>query len=277
MDRQEYDSTGSDSCTETDTEAEESCWAQYKTLSDDEEKEVDDLLDDTFDEKSIHGDGKNLVLIKDIKKLGEKEWLNDIIINYYFQLLGSRHPINGLQCYFLPTYFYALLMQEWQKIYKYSYNNTSNISRPTQTLLAFDKIFVPINVANNHWVLACIDIEYNSFQMYDSLKSISSVTQHTRILKNLKRFLCDEFKQIQKDNPVTANGLKEKIRNLRKWVYQTVDIPQQQNSYDCGVYVCKYAEFVSRGDKYKIQDSEIRDIRKRMILEIKHKKLFTCP
>ena len=46
------------------------------------------------------------------------------------------------------------------------------------------------------------------------------------------------------------------------------DIPQQETSYDCGIFICEYAEQISRNSPLNISnDSE--KIRKRIRMEIK--------
>ena len=51
------------------------------------------------------------------------------------------------------------------------------------------------------------------------------------------------------------------------------DIPQQETSYDCGIYVCKYAEKNSRNSSITIEKKDSPKIRKRIRMEIKSLKL----
>ena len=51
------------------------------------------------------------------------------------------------------------------------------------------------------------------------------------------------------------------------------DIPQQENTYDCGVYVCKYAEQITRNALITIDKKDSQKIRKRIRMEIKSVKL----
>ena len=51
------------------------------------------------------------------------------------------------------------------------------------------------------------------------------------------------------------------------------DIPQQETSYDCGIYVCEYAEKISRNSSITIEKKDSPKIRKRIRMEIKSLKL----
>ena len=47
------------------------------------------------------------------------------------------------------------------------------------------------------------------------------------------------------------------------------DIPQQENTSDCGIYVCEYAEKITRNALITIQKKDSQKIRKRIRMEIK--------
>ena len=47
------------------------------------------------------------------------------------------------------------------------------------------------------------------------------------------------------------------------------DIPPQENSYDCGIYVCEYAEKIMRNASITIQKEDSSKIWKRIRMEIK--------
>ena len=51
------------------------------------------------------------------------------------------------------------------------------------------------------------------------------------------------------------------------------EIPQQENSYDCGIFVCEYAEKITRNTSITIKKEDSRKIRKRIRMEIKSVKL----
>ena len=51
------------------------------------------------------------------------------------------------------------------------------------------------------------------------------------------------------------------------------DIPQQENTYDCGVYVCEYGEKITRNALITIEKKDSQKIQKRIRMEIKSVKL----
>ena len=51
-----------------------------------------------------------------------------------------------------------------------------------------------------------------------------------------RRYLAYEFNQ-KMDTNITDDDVQYSIES---------DIPQQENTYDCGVYVCEYAEKITR-------------------------------
>ena len=52
------------------------------------------------------------------------------------------------------------------------------------------------------------------------------------------------------------------------------DVPQQMNASDCGVFACKYADFLSRGKAFSFSQSHMAYYRRRMVLEIVSQKLM---
>lgn len=54
------------------------------------------------------------------------------------------------------------------------------------------------------------------------------------------------------------------------------DIPQQENGYDCGVFMLKFADFISLGLKTNLFDqSNMRYFRRKLALDILNKKATT--
>lgn len=77
-----------------------------------------------------------------------------------------------------------------------------------------------------------VDNERQSIVYYDSLGN-----EFRYCIDLLTNFLQTE--SIKKKNI-------ELDMNEWKLIYKIPDIPKQQNYYDCGVFACKYAEYISR-------------------------------
>jgi sentrin-specific protease 1 len=73
----------------------------------------------------------------------------------------------------------------------------------------------------------CKEIRY-----YDSMNG-----HNVECLRSLRNYLRDEH-QDKKSSQI----------DLSQWNFIHVsDVPQQMNGSDCGMFTCKYAEFISRG------------------------------
>ncbi|KNA24354.1 hypothetical protein SOVF_016580, partial [Spinacia oleracea] len=183
----------------------------------------------------VSHDNSNIQITGEILQcLRPGAWLNDEVINVYLELLKERErrePKKFLNCHFFNTFFYKKLIggrngydykavRRWTTQRKLGYG-----------LLECDKIFVPIH-KEVHWCLAVINVKDKSFQYLDSLGG-----RDLKVLKVLARYFADEVKD--------KTG---KEIDVNSWELEFVeDLPEQQNGFDCGVFMIKYADFFSRG------------------------------
>ncbi|KAF2310957.1 hypothetical protein GH714_018779 [Hevea brasiliensis] len=161
-------------------------------------------------------------------------WLNDEVINVYLELLKEREkrePHKFLTCHFFNTFFYKKLTSA-ENIYDYRAVRRWTTERKLgYFLLECDKIFVPVH-REIHWCLAIINKKDQKFQYLDSLKG-----RDLRVLENLAKYYVEEVKDKSKKDIDVSNWEREFLE----------DLPEQQNGYDCGVFMIKYADFYSRG------------------------------
>jgi Ulp1 family protease len=63
--------------------------------------------------------------------------------------------------------------------------------------------------------------------------------------------------------------------NFKIWelVYAT-DLPKQTNSYDCGMYVCKFAEFILKNRCFTFNDASMIRYRQKLLLSILRNKIL---
>eukprot|EP01090_Pellita_catalonica_P021597 TRINITY_DN8128_c0_g1_i1.p1 TRINITY_DN8128_c0_g1~~TRINITY_DN8128_c0_g1_i1.p1 ORF type:complete len:514 (+),score=59.98 TRINITY_DN8128_c0_g1_i1:326-1867(+) len=189
----------------------------------------------------------------DLSRLGPGQWLNDEIINYYIQLLGERNAkladcSSLVDCHFFNTFFLSLLTTRG----KYQYPRVRKWTRKVD-LFAKDKVLIPVHLGN-HWCLAVINIRDKRFEYYDSLGG-----KNPSCIATLRRYLVDE-----------AKDKKSVDLDLEDWVDYAPgrNVPQQQNSYDCGVFTCKYADRVSHDAKFEFSQKDMSYFRKRLLLDI---------
>ena len=141
-------------------------------------------------------------------------------------------------------------------------------------ILERDFILVPVLVENCHWCLVVVEnwnkrrgskaILYST-KLYDSQGDEvddGSMIERT-ILNFFRDLLIIEGKRRNKILPETSFS-----RGYPR-------IPKQFNRYDCGIFICMYAEFITRGvTKPRFTEAQMPDFRRQMAYEIIDKKLF---
>lgn len=119
----------------------------------------------------------------DLARLRPGSWLNDELINLYMRLLQDRDTrvhTNGKtdypKCHFFNSFFLSKLYKDTGS---YDYNSVRRWTAPARlkaggqsrtSILDCDRIIVPVNQSNMHWVCAVIDLENKRLEYYDSLK-----------------------------------------------------------------------------------------------------------
>lgn len=185
--------------------------------------------------------------------LSDKTWLDDYVIDAFAELLTEKFaedPNNALSfhvftCHLIPTYFYR------------STYNFENVSTWTQhvhgTIFEKNLLFFPLNLNNNHWLLAVVHVKSQLIFLFDSLSPNSHHRTHTdRFITVIEHYLNDEYKRVyrKKKSFYSCNApfqLKYGGAYLRL-LYDPVcppihteimnsRIPNQTNGYDCGIYV----------------------------------------
>ncbi|XP_042036837.1 putative ubiquitin-like-specific protease 1B isoform X1 [Salvia splendens] len=165
--------------------------------------------------------------------LRPRAWLNDEVINVYFELLKEREkrvPEKFLNCHFFNTFFYKKLMSGHGGYNFQSVRRWTTQKKLGYSLLECEKIFVPIH-QEIHWCLAVVNKKDEKFQYLDPLGGRDS-----QVLNALAKYFEDEVKdKCGKDI------------NLNTWEKEFVtELPEQLNGFDCGMFMIKYADFYSR-------------------------------
>jgi sentrin-specific protease 1 len=120
-----------------------------------------------------------------------------------------------------------------------------------------EKIFIPIN---QHWTLAVINVAKQQFEYFDSMIGKSQIDPKY-VRQILQRYIECE-----------ANVLQVPL-NAHDWKLIVHDLPQQNNSYDCGVFMCAFAERASIGGRIIVTPDDISELRKKIAICIIHCRL----
>ncbi|XP_017071425.1 sentrin-specific protease 1 [Drosophila eugracilis] len=184
----------------------------------------------------------------EIKILVSGAWFNDIIINFYMELLTERSEKRFYQLpsvYGMNTFFMPRLLQ-------CGYNSVKRWTKKVD-LFSKDLILVPVHNRGSHWCMAIIDMRKKTILYYDSLLECNK-----RVLDALEQYL--RLESLDKHNKAfdTSKFRIEKAKN----------VPRQTNSDDCGVYSCMFAEYLSRDAWITFSQANMIYFRKKMALEI---------
>uniref|UniRef100_A0A674DNL8 SUMO specific peptidase 2 n=1 Tax=Salmo trutta TaxID=8032 RepID=A0A674DNL8_SALTR len=191
---------------------------------------------------------------RDLASLQEGSWLNDEVINFYLSLVMTRSSSagQGLKVYSFSTFFFPKLhggghaaVKRWTK---------------AVDLFQYDIILVPLHLGV-HWSLAVINFNSRTVRSYDSMGQ-----RHDDICSLLLLYLREEHKA-RKDQDL--DECKWTVGSLR-----ASEIPQQKNGSDCGVFACKYADYVAQGWPLTFRQCHMPLFRKLMIWEILNQRLL---
>ncbi|KAL3968742.1 ryanodine receptor 1 [Sarotherodon galilaeus] len=197
---------------------------------------------------------------RDLATLQEGSWLNDEVMNFYLSLIMERSSVEAgrLKVYSFSTFFFPKLRGGGGG----QAGGHAAVKRWTKAvdLFTFDLILVPLHLGV-HWALAVIDFRSKTVKSYDSMGR-----RHDDISSLLLLYLKEEHK-----------AKKGRELDCTKWTVGSLkasEIPQQKNGSDCGVFACKYADYIARGQPLTFKQCHMPLFRKLMIWEILHQKLL---
>lgn len=179
---------------------------------------------------------KTIFYSSDFKTLLPSGWLNDKIINFYFELLSQHNK----KTYYFSTFLFPKIKESLHSAIE-SYSDT-NFSRYTC-------FFVPINTGS-HWSI--IKIQDNVLTGYDSLGEISN-----SIIRLIKNFY--------------VNAVLRADDERVSFYYKPTNgkIPKQDNGDDCGVFCCLYGKYyLNSRDYFCFTSKDIPRKRREILHEI---------
>ncbi|XP_076891484.1 ubiquitin-like-specific protease ESD4 [Bidens hawaiensis] len=229
----------------------------FRPLTEDDKDMVTIALSNASRRKVlVTHDNSNITITGEVLQcLRPGAWLNDEVINVYLELLKEREkkePKKFLKCHFHNTFFYKKLISG-----KTGYDYKSVRRWTTQKKLGYslhdcDNIFIPVH-KEIHWCLAVINKKEEKFQYLDSLGGTDK-----QVMTVLAKYFVDEVKD--------KNG--EDI-DVTCWQQEYVtDLPNQENGFDCGVFMIKYADFYSRDIGLCFKQEHMPYFRSRTAMEI---------
>eukprot|EP00980_Cylindrotheca_fusiformis_P008183 scaffold1734_cov196-Cylindrotheca_fusiformis.AAC.5 len=180
-----------------------------------------------------------------IRTLQPGQWLNDEVIHYFYLMLAKRDEDmskadpSRKRSHFFKSFFITKLLNEGHSDPamdgKYEYRNVKRWSKkvPGKDIFKLDKIFFPINQGQMHWFCGVVFMQEKRIQIFDSMG-----TGGRHYLESIFQYLQDEH----------MDKKKCPLPDIHEWelVGTTRDTPSQRNGYDCGVFTCMFADFLSK-------------------------------
>uniref|UniRef100_A0A1A7WYE3 SUMO1/sentrin/SMT3 specific peptidase 2 n=1 Tax=Iconisemion striatum TaxID=60296 RepID=A0A1A7WYE3_9TELE len=197
---------------------------------------------------------------RDLATLQEGGWLNDEVINFYLSLIMERSSgkAGQIKVYSFSTFFFPKLRGGGGG----QPGGHTAVKRWTKAvdIFVFDLILVPLHLGV-HWAMAMIDFKSKTVKSFDSMGQ-----RHDDICRLLLLYLKEEHRV-------------KKVKELdsTKWTVgslKTGEVPQQKNGSDCGVFVCKYADYIAKAKPLTFKQCHMPLFRKLMMWEILNQKLL---
>ena len=207
-------------------------------------KELDQLRKqvEKGDEKEVLALHHLQITRRDLQSLCYPNYVNDTIVDEYLMMIKARNPENFAV---LNSYFFQRLdelgLEEGMEQTK---------SWIKEDLRSKENILIPI-CKNDHWRLIHIDTKQKIVFYLDSIIGSRKNSSAQRIIKEfIEKYYAEKGEACQ---------FKVKVR----W-----DIPCQHNGVDCGVFLCAYAERISRKAGFNFNQSDMSLFRWKITWEI---------
>lgn len=193
---------------------------------------------------------------EDFNRLDSGEFLNDTLIDFWMRWISKNENPSNSTVYFFTSHFFTALLDGPEAVSSWTAKKNINI---------FEKkfIFIPIN-AQLHWslcvVVNCDKINKRTEKLspldevpcllfFDSLKA----HRKQRVANKIRKWLKFEANRLN----ITVND--EAFAALSLPIVAP-DVPYQDNSWDCGVFVCRFAYglYLLRNEKFIYEDLQMK-------------------
>jgi len=178
--------------------------------------------------------------------------MHDEAMNAYISLLVRREATwaavdqRPLRFHFFNTFFFTTLTSGRDEAY--NYESVARWSRDID-FKKYETVLIPINVANIHWLLAVVHPQRRVVDTYDSLGSASD-------------WMLQCIVQWGQDDARTYGHPRG------RWRKHKVRCRKQDNGKDCGVFVLKRMDYISRGIAPERMTGSMNYYRRRIAAEL---------
>ncbi|KAL5705402.1 Ulp1 peptidase [Ranunculus cassubicifolius] len=220
-----------------------------------ESKSYFPIFDDQFEDVIYPKGDPDAVSIskRDVELLQPETFVNDTIIDFYIKYLKNKmSPEEGSRFHFFNSFFFRKLADLDKNPSSASEGRAAflRVRKWTRKVNLFEKdyVFIPVNF-NLHWSLIVIchpgevptfeDEEVDIALKVPCILHMDSIKGSHKGLKDLvQSYLWEEWKERHPDHE-PSDDLSSKFSNLR---FVPLELPQQENSFDCGLFLLHYVE-----------------------------------
>jgi len=225
------------------------------------EKHVQESLVDCCQGGSTGIAGKtefHYVTWMNLQCLADGNWINDTVINFEAARLYSSALTSGI--FVTTTLFYKQLAESIPKgspigtLVGYCYDNVKNVTEKAKFGINDPNsvgVVIPLHLVPNHWAVVMINLKDRTIHFYDSKYALDvnitvldisklevNIGVFGPILENIALWLIDEF------------GKWNVTPEITKWtavLHGKLEIPQQNNDNDCGVFCISMLNMLATG------------------------------
>ncbi|GAB2235235.1 hypothetical protein Droror1_Dr00027730 [Drosera rotundifolia] len=188
---------------------------------------------------------------RDVDLLLPETFVNDTIIDFYIKYLKNKIPAEEIHRFHFFNSFFFRKLSDLDKNPSSVFEGKAAFQRVRKwtrkiDLFGKDYIFIPVNY-NLHWSLIVIchpgevadfeDGEMSKPSRFPCILHMDSIRgSHTGLRNLIQSYLLEEWKERRKE---TSEDVESKFLNLR---FLSLELPQQENCYDCGLFLLHYVE-----------------------------------
>ncbi|KAK7246708.1 hypothetical protein RIF29_41578 [Crotalaria pallida] len=223
---------------------------QYSLFS---QKHYFSIFDEAFDEVIYPKGEPDAVSIskRDVELLQPETFINDTIIDFYIKYLQNKIPPGEQgRFHFFNSFFFRKLADLDKDPSSACEGRAAflRVRKWTRRVNLFEKdyIIIPINYSL-HWSLIVIchpgevvcfrDEEIEESPKVPCILHMDSLRGSHKGLKNVfQSYLCEEWKERHSN---VVDDVASKFLHLR---FISLELPQQENFYDCGLFLLHYVE-----------------------------------
>ncbi|KAJ0725736.1 putative Ulp1 peptidase [Helianthus annuus] len=184
------------------------------------------------------------VVYTDMECLAPEAYLSSTIMNFYIRYLQqSSSEDRTCNYHFFNTYFYNKLQN-----LNYTKDSFLKFRKWWKGVNIFEKAYIVLPVHESaHWSLGIICIPSKEDEIGPivlHLDSLGGLHVSSSIFTTIRRFLTEEWNYLRNSEVSLDIPIMDEIwENLdHRIIDRKMQVPQQKNSYDCGLFVLYYIE-----------------------------------